>query len=324
MKRFKDILRRDSGAALITVILIISILVAAAWELNRSSRNDVYSASNLSDGIQLTCIAKSGFYGAAALLTNSKSDYETLRDDWAHAEDLSAQSKSFFPKGRFIVKIEDEEGKIPLNKLVTDGVVDTNIEGVLLQLLKQPEFKLEGNQAAEIVDAIIDWLDEDEAIHGMGAESSYYATLNPPYSAKNAQLDCIEELLMIRGIHSKLFSGTKEQPGLGQFVTINGTGVININTAPKMVLRALSPDITVEMADKMDEYRRQESNNLSSDNWYKNVAGMSGVTINPALIHVAKSNYFRIYATGVDDKMERHISGVMQRSPFKILSWRQE
>jgi len=324
MRRFKNILQSNSGVALITVILIISILVAAALELNRSSRNDVYSASNLSDGIKLTCIAKSGFYGAAALLTNSRSDYETLRDDWANAENLSAQSKTFFPRGRFIVKIEDEKGKIPLNKLVTGGVVDTNIEGVLLQLLKQPEFKLEGNKAAEIVDAIIDWVDDNEEITGMGAESAYYASLNPPYAAKNAQLDCIEELLMIRGIHPNLFSGTKEQLGLGQFVTIYGTGVININTAPKMVLRALSPDITVELADKMDEYRKQGSNELSSADWYKKVSGMGGVTINSKLIEVAKSEYFKIYSTGVSDKMEQRISGVIQRQPFKILSWRQE
>lgn len=128
---------------------------------------------------------------------------------------------------------------------------------------------------------------------------------------------------MIRGLNSRLFSGTKEQPGLGQFVTIYGTGVININTAPKMVLRALSPDITVELADKMDEYRQQGSNELSSADWYKKVSGMSGVTIKPELIDVAKSNFFRIDATGVADKMEQRIIGVIQREPFKIMSWRQ-
>ena len=91
-----------------------------------------------------------------------------------------------------------------------------------------------------------------------------------------------------------------------------------------MVLRALSPDITVEWADKMDEYRRSKSNDLSSVDWYKKVSGMGNVAIKPELIDVAKSNYFRIYATGVADKMEQNISGVMQRSPFRIMSWRQD
>ena len=324
MKRLKRILSGHSGVALITVILIISILVAAALELNRLSRADIYHAANISDGIKLTYIAKSGFYGAAALLINSSNDYETLRDDWAHAEVLSAQSKTLFTNGYFMVRIEDEKGKIPINKLVTGGAVNANIKDLLLLLLKQPEFDLNERKAAEIVDAIIDWMDDNNEITGAGAESSYYASLAAPYAAKNAPLDCIEELLMIRGITSELFAGTREKPGLGQYVTIYGTGAININTAPKMVLRALTPDITVELADKMDEYRRSKSNNLSSVDWYKKVPGMGGITIKPELIEMVKSNYFRIYSTGVADKMEQTISGVMQRSSFQIMSWRQD
>ena len=324
MKRVKKIFHSHSGIALITVILIISILVAATLELNRSSRADIYHAANISDGTKLTYIAKSGFYGAAAMLINSKNSHETLRDDWANAQVLSAQSKALFTNGYFMVRIEDEKGKIPLNKLVTGGLVNADIKNMLLLLLKQPEFKLNEREAAEIVDAIIDWMDDDDAITGAGAESSYYASLATPYAAKNAPLDCIEELLMIRGITNELFAGTKEKPALGQLVTIYGTGAVSINTAPKMVLRALSPDITVEWADKMDEYRRSKSNDLSSVDWYKKVSGMGNVAIKPELIDVAKSNYFRIYATGVADKMEQNISGVMQRSPFRIMSWRQD
>lgn len=324
MKRLKKILSGHSGVALITVILIISILVAAALELNRSSRTDIYQAANISDGLKLTYIAKSGFYGAAALLINSSNAYETLRDDWANAGALSARSKSLFPNGYFMVRIEDEKGKIPLHKLVSGGVVNADVKDVLLRLLKQPEFDLNERKAVEIVDAIIDWIDADDVVSVSGAESSYYASLVTPYAAKNAPLDCIEELLMVRGINNELFAGTKEKPALGQLVTIYGTGAININTAPKMVLRALSPDITVEWADKMDEYRKSKSNDLSSVGWYKNVSGMGNVTIKPELIEVTKSNYFRIYATGVADKMEQNISGVMQRSPFRVISWRQD
>ena len=324
MKRMKSIFDNHSGAALITVILIISILVAAALEFNRSSRADVYHAANFSDGIKLTYIAKSGFYGAAALLINSQREYETLRDDWANAEILSAQSKALFANGYFMVRIEDEKSKIPLNKLVTGGAVNANIKGMLLRLLEQPEFGLDKLKAAEIVDAIIDWIDDNDAITGAGAESSYYESLAAPYAAKNAPLDCIEELLMIRGVTQEIFAGTPEKPGLARYVTIYGTGAVNINTAPKMVLRTLSADITAQLADKMDEYRRSKDNNLSSVDWYKKVPGMEGITIKPELIEMVKSNYFRIDATGVADKMEQSVTGVIQRSPFLIMSWRQD
>jgi general secretion pathway protein K len=324
MKRIPEILRGHSGVALITVILIISILVAASLELNRSSRSDIYDAANTSDGIKLIYIAKSGFYGAATLLVNSKNEYETLRDDWANAQLISSRSKTLFPNGSFLVRIEDEKGKIPLNKLVSGSAVNANIKDTLLRLLEQPEFDLQTGKASEIVDAIIDWIDDNEEIAGLGAESSYYASLTVPYKAKNAQLDCIEELLMVKGVTAELFGGTKEKPGLAQYVTIYGTEAININTAPKMVLRALSADITSQLADEMDEYRRAKGNDLSTVAWYQKVSGMENITINPGLIEMAKSNYFRIYSTGIADKMAQSVSGVIQLSPFQIMSWRQD
>src|SRR5690606_1287345 len=120
------------------------------------------------------------------------------------------------------------------------------------------------------------------------------------------------------------FGGTAKTPALAQFLTIYGTGVISVNTAPKMVLRALSPEITDELADRIDEYRKTDNHDLSFADWYKNVSGMGGITIKTGLIDVAKSNYFRIYTTGVRDKMKQNIMGVLQRSPMKIMSWRQD
>ena len=312
----------NKGIALITVILIVGILVAVVVELNRSSRADIYDAANISDGIKLTYIAKSGFYGAAALLTNSKNDYDTLRDDWAKAELLSEKSVSLFTDGYFITTVEDEAGKIPLNKLISVN----EYKDILIKLLCLPEFGLDERKANEIVDSIKDWIDDDENVPGDGAETSYYTSLDPPYEAKNAQLDCIEELLMIKGITKEIFYGTKEKPGLKGYITVDSDGLININTAPKMVLRALSDDITAELADSMDEYRRKEGNDLSSPQWYKQVSGMAGVTIKAELITV-KSNYFKIISTGKMKNMAQSVSGVVKRTQqksFQIIKWRQD
>jgi general secretion pathway protein K len=313
------------GIALITVILIVGILVAVVIELNRSSRADIYDAANLSDGIKLTYIAKSGFYGAVALLNNSQNNYDTLRDDWAKADLLSIKSTGLFTDGYFIATIEDEAGKIPLNKLVNGNEYNSNIKEILIRLLGQPEFGLDERKAAEIVDAIKDWIDTDEEITGYGAESSYYSSLDPSYEAKNAQLDCIEELLMVKGLTKEIFYGTKEKSGLAGYVTADSDGLININTAPKMVLRALSAEISAELADRMDEYRRKEGNDLSSPQWYKQVPGMENVTIKPELITV-KSNYFKIISVGKMKNMSQSLSGVVKRSgqTVQIIKWRQD
>jgi general secretion pathway protein K len=320
----------NRGIALITVILIIAILMAVVIELNRSTRADIYDAANLSDGIKLTYIAKSGFYGAAALLTNPENTYDTLHDKWAKANLLSKQSTSLFTDGYFIATVEDEAGKIPLNKLVNENDYNADIQDMLMRLLCLPEFGLDNRKAAEIVDAIKDWIDADNVITGSGAETSYYSSLDPPYEAKNAKLDCIEELLMIKGITKEIFYGTKEKPGLAQYVTAdNDSATININTAPKMVLRALSGDITPELADKMDEYRQKDNSILSNTTWFLDMAGGTDeqkqklnnlITVN--------SNYFKIISTGSMKNMTQSVSGVVKRSvdrkSLQIIKWRQD
>ena len=318
----------NRGIALITVILIVSILVAVAIELNRSTRAAIYDAANLSDGIKLTYIAKSGFYGAEALLSNSNNDCVTLRDNWANTETLSAQSPTLFTDGYFIVIVEDEAGKIPLNQLVKpDGSYNTDIYDILMRLLHEPEFGLDEITIKTIVDSIKDWIDADNTVTDYGAETAYYASLNPPYEAKNAPLDCIEELLMVKGITKDIFYGTDKKPALAQYVTTDSEGKININTAPKMVLRALalSDAISAELADKMDAYRRADGNDLSSPQWYQKVPGMAGVAIKVGLS--TKSNYFKIISVGKMKNMQQTLSGIVKKAgqqSVQIIKWRQD
>ena len=318
----KNTFHNNRGIALITVILIISVLVALAIELNRSSRAAIYDAANISDGVKLSYIAKSGFYGAAALLTNSDNTYDTLRDNWAHAEILSAQSRTLFTDCSFTAIVEDEAGKIPLNKLVNGNEYNPAIKEMLIRLLCLPEFGLDEKKAHEIVDSLKDWIDVDSSATGSGAETSYYSSLYPPYEAKNAHLDCIEELLMVKGITQEIFNGTKEKPGLARFVTTDSDGLVNINTASKMVLRALAAGITAEAVDKIDDYRREDGNDLSNTQWF---IDMAGVTVKTELITV-KSNYFKIISTGKMKNMEQGLSGVVKRSgkTVQIIKWRQD
>ena len=212
--------------------------------------------------------------------------------------------------------IEDETGKIPLNKLVNGEEYNPDIKEMLIRLLSQPEFGLDERKVDEIVDAIKDWIDGDDEVTGYGAESSYYSSLDPPYKAKNAPFDCIEELLMVKGVTKEIFYGTKEKPGLAELCYRRQRRMININTAPKMVLRALSDEISAELADRMDEYRRKEGNDLSSSQWYKQVPGMEDVTIKQELITV-KSNYFKIISTGKMNNMSQSYKRSCQKDQGK-------
>jgi general secretion pathway protein K len=223
--------------------------------------------------------------------------------------------------------IEDEGGKIPINRLITGNVYNTQIHELLLRLLTGPHFRLSQKRAEELSDAIKDWIDADDEVTGDGAEGGYYAGLDRPYTAKNASLDCIEELLMVKGVTRELFYGTAETAGLAQCLTVPGDGMININTAPKAVVRALSAEMTDEAVNLLDLYRRDEKNNLADPAWYSRVPGTTGLNIPTGLMSI-RSDFFRITAIGLQGKMMERITGIVRRETggrtVKLLSWRVE
>jgi len=316
---------------LILVILIISIIVAMTIALNRSTRYEIYDAANLSDAIKLIYIAKSGFFIGEALLLADKTYYDALTDEWADTELISSLSDRLFNSAdggggkTYQLQIEDEAGKINVNRLIVGNGYNPDVKDLLTRLLSLPEFRLSPKQVGEIVDSIKDWIDKDSDVTGAGAENDYYSRLEKAYPCKNGPLDCIEELLMIKGITPELFYGVRGLPGLQNLLTLYGDGKININTAPKMILRALAQDITEEAANRMEAYRMSKDHNLSDPAWCKSVVETSGVVIEARLL-TTKSDFFRITSTGRFGNMTQTVTGVIKRSPdritSKLLSWK--
>jgi general secretion pathway protein K len=109
-----------------------------------------------------------------------------------------------FDEGFIKVKIENESGKVNINKA----------EPPLLRILFST-FNLKEEQIDIIVDSIVDWRDSDQ-LHGLnGAEDDYYEGLGEPYACKDADFDSIEELILVRGVTPQIYNG-----GLKEMVTV--------------------------------------------------------------------------------------------------------
>lgn len=318
----------NRGVALMLTILIVSLVVALTLQFNTSMRSNLHAAANLSDGIKLGCIARSGFNGALAVLyvDGSSGNVDTLRDDWAYIRAFSEASISLFEDGHFLVDVIDLSGRIQVNQLVNEeGGYNDAQRDILLRLLNFPEFGLDAEEAENIVDAIKDWIDEDNEVTRFGAEDAYYLTLEKPYPCKNGPVEFPEELLLVRGMTRELFYGTEESPGISRYLSAYGEGKININTADPLVLRALSDRINEELAEEMIAYRMDEDNDLSNANWYKAVPGMGDINI-PGDLIATSSTHFEIISEGIKDALRRRIIGIVERKDNKleILSWKVE
>ena len=315
------------GVALILVLLVISIITALTVQLNRDTRSGAYEAANLGDGIRLRYIAESGFHVGEAILLADKNAFDALTELWAHTEMISHQSERFFDNGSFRLTIEDEAGKIAVNRLVSGNAYNPLIRDLLIRLLTGHYFRLERGKALELIEAIKDWIDADDAVTGGGAEKAFYSALERPYAAKNAPLDCIEELLMVKGISLDLFYGRGDSPGLSRCLTVFGDGRININTAPKYVLRALAEEMTDDDVERLDRYRRDEGNNLGDPLWYQKLPRAARINI-PANLITVHSAIFRVTAVGLQGRVAERITGVVKREAGRrnvsLLSWKVE
>lgn len=96
--------------------------------------------------------------------------------------------------------ITDEASKLNLNTATEDQLLRI----VTLALGEDTE-----TNPQLIVDAILDWRDEDGEPRGEtgDTESVYYRTLPKPYRVKNAPFDTVEELLLVKGITPAVLYG---------------------------------------------------------------------------------------------------------------------
>ncbi|MGD0276303.1 MAG: hypothetical protein ABSB79_09665 [Syntrophales bacterium] len=307
------------GIALILVILVTSVIVALTVQFNRSSRIEISETANLSDRIKLLYVAKSGFYEGEARLLNDQNNYDSLTEDWSDTASVSQKSADLFTGSSYQLDIEDESGKIPISLLIGPKGIRQENQDLLVRLLSLPEFGLSEEQILLIMKSVKELFSQ-----GQGNAADSFSGFN---LFMNGNLDSLDQLLLIKGVTPDLYYGTETKPGLIQCLSIYGEGKININTAPKIVLRALSDDVTPEVAERLDDYRRTKGVDLSDPKWCERLPGLVNVHFNAQQIST-QSNVFKITSTGRIGNMTEVVSGVIKRVPatseIKLLSWRAE
>lgn len=353
-----EIVRHNRGIALLITLAMITVMMAAAVEVNRRVRDGVTSTASARDRVTLSYMASSGIHAAMAMLVKDRNDSDTdsLQEDWADPEKTAEVLRQIFQfeQGRVTVETVDEMGKIQLNSLVVfpEGKAFNEPQRQLWEKFLN-NFKLldderyEDIEPSTILSSIKDWIDsgDDDAVTGLsGAESDYYEGLEHPYSCRNAPFNHLGELVLVKGITEDLYRGADDLEGIASYLTVHGMsataenkftyeGKININTAPMPVIAALLPSGDENLAQAVADYRLEKSDetyihDLSTPTWYKEVPGLSDVTINADLI-TTSSDIYRIRSTAALDDTSLTITAVVQREKLvktgkwtcRVLRW---
>jgi type II secretory pathway component PulK len=175
-------------------------------------------------------------------------------------------------------------------------------------------------------------------------------SLSPPYRARNAALDRVEELLMIRGVTPEIFHGVPEnarerqeaRPGLRDLVTTMSSGQVNVNTASPEVLQAwfgldeAQVQAVISRRDGTDGVAgTQDDQPFQTTDEFISFAGVgaatdAGATEQPRnqarSLAAVTSSYFTVSATGNCGGVKRTIFATMRRDAGEVISiaWREK
>jgi Type II secretory pathway, component PulK len=235
----RDERTRRAGSILIVVLWSLSLLTTFAVSLGYSVRQKLVLADRLDENDTLRLIAEAGVKKAIAGFTiEAGNAYDALAGDWSNNPRRFSDIQIGAGVANVCYDYIDESGTISTRYGFVDEARKININTAdmpTLRRLLRAVLGLDTIEAQDLAASIVDWRDGDSELSvPMGsAEDSYYRGLRYPYESKDSNFEIPEELLLVKGVTKDIFNRLKD------YITIYGSGRINVNTAPEVVLMVI-------------------------------------------------------------------------------------
>jgi general secretion pathway protein K len=297
------------GIALVLAMIAVFVFSALAAGLALSMKVEARLAQNADSEQQLYWLGRSGVELARWVLSQQTTipsePYDALNQVWAGGPGGLGTSNSVLcglslndyrvGDGMVSVKIIDLDRKVNINTASRDVIVQAlTLMGV------------DANDISVVADSILDWIDPNDVALVAGAESDYYQGLPVPYYAKNAPIDDLSELLLVKGVTPEMYWGGSatnhtlsvfqhklglgtapgqipDYPfGLKDIFTPVSSGRININTADANVLQIIH-GVDAATAETIIKQRAGPDGveGTEDDQPYRSVSQLAGVFPNP-------------------------------------------
>lgn len=194
----------------------------------------------------------------------------------------------------------------------------------------------------DLIDCFMDWVDEgdEHRLNGAEEDDAYYKEQG--YVPKNAPLDTVDELLLIKGFTPEVVYGgpppdPKSEPlrGIAHLLTTFGDGKVNINTASREVLMTLTAGngemLDEWVVDDIMKYRLGDDELANTkDDGFESVADAIGKTgLDVALsdrLSVSDRTFVRVISYGENGGVRCGVWAIFEVGPKQVtpIYWREE
>ena len=304
------------------VLWILAFLVLLGLGLGYSTSIDQRLVGYQRDRLMALYLAKAGYFRALVEIEKDLTPkLDSYLDSWAHNAEIFQDAT--LGEGTFTVSYpvmtKDGSEEVVYGVMDEDRKVDMNTasQAVLLRLPGMTD---------EIADAVLEWRAEHKKLGESLGE------------VKDKPFGVLEDIWLLEGMTPEVYQS------LRPFITVYTDGKVNLNSAPREVLRALN--LGEELVEKLVRFRKG-SDGIRGTEDDQNFAGLGGaeqqlnafdsltpqeasqltnlITQNRLKV---SSSVFRVHSSGRvrDGTVVRSVEGVVLRgskksSPLTLLSW---
>ena len=254
--------KNKSGFAVIVALIAVTVLSILAGALAIFMKVESQLAQNGNDDEKLLWLGRAGVERACWILAQEPQGPTSLKQIWAGGPGDGPETNSAIA-GISLDNYPIGDGTVSLHLIEQESKINVNRADATLLNQVLTTMGVDASAISLVSDSILDWIDTDDASRPAGAESDFYQGLTPPYYAKDAPMDDIEELQLIKGVTPLMFKGgTAADPnspfvhhkmgfgnapgqaesypfGLRDVFTPFSSGKVNINTADENVLSCI-------------------------------------------------------------------------------------
>ena len=224
-------MKNRRGFALLSAIWLVVAIAVAGLQLAIETRRSMQAATNLTHDVQARVAAT-----AALDLTRARVDYKirqaalsgtyptnlAIADPWMGA-DTAFSTTEAVGSVNVEISVSSLGARLNLNRAT---------EQELLNFLIAME--IDYSAAEELSQTIMDWRDTDENYRARGAERQYYLDEDMLNLPRNNLFESVGELRYVAGMTEEIFEE------IAPYLTVWGTGRINVNTAELPVLMSFT------------------------------------------------------------------------------------
>ena len=236
------------GSALISALFIMTLVAIAATAMSTRLQLDIYRTRLTLSSDQLYLASQVVTFWAMDTLAKEKKPFTTI-DKKGSLAGFPIKMQTIYPGVKVNGDLYDMQALFNINNLQ-----DLKFHPLFERLFKRAIKNNDDAEQTSITNAIYQWISPYQAEHD--DYSNVYLSQTPPYMPSYQAMQSISELRLVSGVSQAIYQ--KLQP----YVTVlPETTAININTAPKLILRSLGNGLNDQQIDELLQARSKKGVN---------------------------------------------------------------